>query len=68
MNKFVSLTQTAAAGIQSAIRELNKNFLISEKVADLIFGGSSQGIVKVINAKGPVEDALVYSLGKKYSI
>ncbi|MEO8412425.1 MAG: adenylate/guanylate cyclase domain-containing protein [Ginsengibacter sp.] len=55
-----------ASRIQSATRELNNNFLISEKVAHLFFRFPPEDVSKVIHVKGVVEDVKVYSLGKEY--
>ncbi len=56
-----------ASRIQTATRELNNNFLISEKIADLVFSHSSKYAADTIHAKGIVEDVRVYQLGKPYS-
>lgn len=55
-----------ASRIETATRLLNNNFLVSEKLASLIFGCDSQKVAQVIRLKGVVEDIRVYSLGEKY--
>ena len=56
-----------ASRIQTATRELNNNFLISEYIASLLFDCSINKIAKMIHAKGVVEDIKVFSLGTKYA-
>jgi adenylate cyclase len=55
-----------ASRIQSATRELNNNFLISEKIARLLPEFTPAFPPQVINAKGVDEEIKVYGLGSTF--
>lgn len=55
-----------ASRIQSATRELNNNFLISEKVSKLLPGLIHTVPPQIIHAKGVDEEIEVYGLGDTY--